>query len=151
MQELHSNIENNITKELTEIYKKYFKDSTITFNGGYLGDKTTIFVNCYLAKNDKELINGYKENDMFSISFVIREKNDTYDFENLSKSYLIKPQNKYLAYSRTMLKFRKINGDEQKIAKGFEKFIKNLKEQLQSDINNDLIHKNFIELLKSKI
>ena len=88
---------------------------------------------------------------MFSISFVIREKNDTYDFENLSKSYLIKPQNKYLAYSRTMLKFRKINGDEQKIAKGFEKFIKNLKEQLQSDINNDLIHKNFIELLKSKI
>ena len=34
MQELHSNIENNITKELTEIYKKYFKDSTITFNGG---------------------------------------------------------------------------------------------------------------------
>lgn len=151
MNELYSNTSNNITQKLTEIYKKYFKESTITFNSGYLGDTSTIFVNCYLAKNESELINGYKENDMFNISFILKENNGLYTLENLSKSYLINPQSEFLVYSRKSLSFRKANGNEQKIADSFEKFIIRLKEQLQADIKENLIHEKFIELLKNKI
>lgn len=44
MKELNSNITTELTEKLSEIYGKHFKDSTITFNGGYLGDKGTIIL-----------------------------------------------------------------------------------------------------------
>lgn len=152
MKELNSNITTELTEKLAEIYGKYFKDSTITFRSGYLGDKGTIFINCYLAKDEHELINGYKENDMFKIAFKLKDNgNDNYLFESLAKSYSIKPKESWLAYSRTQLQFRKVNGNEQKIADTFEKFVIRLKEQLQADIQADLIHENHIELLNKKI
>lgn len=151
MKELNSNFSNELTKKLESVYKKYFKESTITFNSGYLGDTSTIFVNCYLAENESELINGYKENDMFNISFILKENNGLYTLENLSKSYLINPQSEFLVYSRKSLPFRKANGNEQKIADSFEKFVVRLKEQLQADIKEGLIHENHITLLKQKL
>ena len=151
MKELNSNFSNELTKKMENVYKKYFKDSTITFNSGYLGDTSTIFVNCYLAKNESELINGYKENDMFHISFKLKDNGNDYTLINLSKCYFIKPLVDYLAYSRVEIPFRKANGNEQKIADSFEKFVIRLKEQLQADIKENLIHENFIELLNQKI
>lgn len=151
MNELYSNTSNNITQKLTEIYKKYFKDSTITFKSGILGDFNTIFIDCYLAENESELINGYKENDMFHVSFELKDNGNDYSLINLSKCYFIKPLVDYLAYSRVEIPFRKANGNEQKIADSFEKFVVRLKEQLQADIKGNLIHENFIELLNKKI
>ena len=151
MKELNSNITTELTEKLSEIYGKYFNDSTITFNGGYLGDKGTIFINCYLAKNEHELINGYKENDMFKVSFMLKNNGNDYLLENLSKCYFIKPQENWLAYSRRELSFRKVKVNEQKIAESFEKFVIRLKEQLQADIQADLIHENYITLLTQKI
>ena len=151
MNELYSNTSNNITQKLTEIYKKYFKESAITFNSGYLGDKSTIFINCYLAKNESELINGYKENDMFHILFKLKDNGNDYTLINLSKCYFIKPLVNYLAYSSVEIPFRKVNGNEQKVVDSFEKFIIRLKEQLQADIKKNLIHRNFIELLNKKV
>lgn len=151
MKELNSNFSNELTKKLESVYKKYFKDSTITFKSGILGDFNTIFIDCYLAENESELINGYKENDMFHISFELKDNGNDYTLVNLSKCYFIKPLVDYLAYSRVEIPFRKVNGNEQKIADSFEKFIIRLKEQLQADIKENLIHEKFIELLKSKI
>lgn len=151
MKELNSNINNELTKEFESVYKKYFKDSTITFKTGYLGNTSTIFISCYLAENESELINGYKENDMFHISFELKDNGSDYVLINLSKCYFIKPLMSYLAYSSVDIPFRKINGNKEKIIKGFEKFIIKLKEQLQLDIKNNLIHDNFTELLLKKI
>ena len=151
MKELNSNINNELTKEFESVYKKYFKDSTITFKTGYLGNTSTIFISCYLAENESELINGYKENDMFHISFELKDNGNDYVLINLSKCYFIKPLMSYLAYSSVDIPFRKINGNKEKIIKGFEKFIIKLKEQLQLDIQNNLIHDNFTELLLKKI
>ena len=151
MKELNSNITTELTEKLNKIYGKYFNDSTITFNGGYLGDKGTIFINWYLAKDEHELINGYKENDMFKFSCMLKNNGNDYLLENLSKCYFIKPQENWLAYSRRKLSFRKVKGNEQKIAESFEKFVIRLKEQLQADIQADMIHENYIELLKKKI
>ena len=151
MKELNSNINNELTKKFESVYKKYFKDSTITFKTGYLGNTSTIFISCYLAENESELINGYKENDMFHISFELKDNGNDYVLINLSKCYFIKPLMSYLAYSSVDIPFRKINGNKEKIIKGFEKFIIKLKEQLQLDIKNNLIHDNFTELLLKKI
>lgn len=152
MKELTSNVETELTAKLAEIYGKYFKDSTITFRSGYLGDFSIIFIDLYLAKNETELTNGYKENDMFKIAFELKDNgNGNYLFESLSKCYFIKPQEKWLAYSRTDLQFRKVNGNEQKIENTFEKFVVRLKEQLQTDIQADLIHDNFKDLLAKKM
>ena len=151
MKELNSNINNELTKEFESVYKKYFKDSTITFKTGYLGNTSTIFISCYLAENESELINGYKENDMFHISFELKDNGNDYVLINLSKCYFIKPLMSYLAHSSVDIPFRKINGNKEKIIKGFEKFIIKLKEQLQLDIKNNLIHDNFTELLLKKI
>lgn len=152
MKELNSNITTELTEKLAEIYGKYFKDSTITFRSGFLGDFSTIFVDLYLAKDETELINGYKENDMFKIAFRLKDNgNGNYLFENLSKCYFIKPKEQWLAYSRTDLQFRKVNGNEQKIADTFEKFVIRLKEQLKADIQADFIHNNFKALLTEKM
>lgn len=151
MKELNSNFSNELTKKLESVYKKYFKDSTITFKSGILGNFNTIFIDCYLAKDETELINGYKENDMFHISFELKDNGNDYTLINLSKCYFIKPLIDYLAYSRVEIPFRKVNGNEQKIINSFEKFVVRLKEQLQADLQADLIHDNFIKLLKKKI
>ena len=151
MKELNSNITTELTEKLSEIYGKYFKDSTITFRSGYLGDYSTIFIDLYLAKDEHELINGYKENDIFKVSFMLKNNGNDYLLENLSKCYFIKPQENWLAYSRRELSFRKVKGNEQKIAESFEKFVIRLKEQLQADIQADLIHENHITLLTQKI
>ena len=151
MKELNSNFSNELTKKLESVYKKYFKDSTITFKSGILGNFNTIFIDCYLVENETELINGYKENDMFHISFELKDNGNDYTLINLSKCYFIKPLIDYLAYSRVEIPFRKVNGNEQKIINSFEKFVVRLKEQLQADLQADLIHDNFIELLKKKI
>lgn len=151
MKELNSNITTELTEKLSKIYGKYFKDSTITFNGGYLGDYNTIFINCYLAKDEHELINGYKENDMLKVSFMLKNNGNDYLLENLSKCYFVKPQENWLAYSRRELSFRKVKGNEQKITDSFEKFVIRLKEQLQADMQENLIHENYITLLTQKI
>lgn len=151
MKELNSNITTELTEKLSEIYGKHFNDSTITFRSGFFGGNNTIFIDLYLAKNEHELINGYKENDMFRIGFELRNNGNDYSLENLSKCYLIKPQENWLAYSRRELSFRKVKGNEQKIADSFEKFVIRLKEQLQADIQADLIHENHITLLTQKI
>ena len=152
MADLNSNITTELTEKLAEIYGKYFKDSTITFRSGFLGDYNIMFIDLYLAKDEKELMNGYKENDMFKIAFELKDNgNGNYLFESLSKCYFIKPKEQWLAYSRTDLQFRKVNGNEQKIADTFEKFVIRLKEQLKADIQADFIHDNFKALLMEKM
>lgn len=150
--------------EIEGTYNKYFTDSkciaklnTSLYN--------SISVKCLLANNKSECINGYFENDMFSISFLIdvdgKELDKSISLDSvlpknlqiqvLDNSYLIKPNDKYLCYSRRKLSYRKTKGDGEKLLKTFDKWFKKLSDELKNDINNSNIHDNHINLLTSKL
>lgn len=147
-------------KELKEdlylIYKTYFKDSGIAIKdwNNFLGDKKESFtVGLYLAKDSTEVASGIMGNDMFHIMFNIEKSSmeNNYFIEAYQKSYAIKPENQYLYYSSKNLSFRRNSGDRDKILKIFEKFVKQLKNSIIEDYNNNNIHDNFIELVKNKL
>lgn len=147
-------------KELKEdlylIYKSYFKDSGIAIRdySNFLGNKKESFtVGLYLAKDSTEVASGIMGNDMLHIMFNIEKSSleNNYFIEAYQKSYAIKPENQYLYYSSRNLSFRRNSGDRDKILKIFEKFVKQLKNSIIEDYNNNNIHDNFIELVKNKL
>lgn len=150
--------------EVKETYSNYFTDSkcdTRLITNLY----NSIFINCYLANNKSECINGYFENDMFNVMFTIDTENGAFGkdidldselpsnlkLEAKYKSYYIKPENEYLAYSSRKLNFRKTKGDYKKIINSLDKFFDRLSEELKTDLANDKIHSNHIDLLKEKL
>lgn len=140
-----------LKNELITIYNKKFSKSAITFKKACFGTDT-IFMDLYLANDKTELASGYFDNDMFNISFRIRDLgNGNFAFENLAKSYNIRPNEKWLAYSHTELTFRKVVGTTDKVVKSFEKFVDRLEIALKEDIKNDLIHEDFKDLLNEKL
>lgn len=144
-------------------YNKHFPNS-ICQATLYKGLGTSISINCYLAGNKEELINGYVQNDMFSIRFWMHENennlqnatletilNDNLKIECDAKSYTIKPDNDYMCYGRKKLSYRKTTGDYTKILKSLDKFFSKLKDELKKDLEDNKIHDNFKELLVNKI
>ena len=71
--------------------------------------------------------------------------------ESTKSSFLTKPAADYLAYGRKKVPFRKTKGDADKILKTLDKYFSVLKKSVKEELDNDNIHSNFIELLKSKI
>lgn len=140
-----------IIELLTEIYGKKLPKSKLGISKACLGDDL-IFASCYLAQNEKEEINGYLDNDMFNIYFRVRKNGeDNYILENMAKSYFIKPTSEYYAYSRRELSFRKTSGNAEKITASFDKFLDQLMNALNEDLESGNIHNNHIELLKEKL
>ena len=83
-----------------------------------------LWVQLYLAQDKSEEINGYFDNDMFSIILKIRENGENdYTMEKLNSSYLIKPTSEYMAYGRRQLE----------------------------DLEQGNIHENHLELVKEKL
>lgn len=132
-------------------YKEVFKNSKITLSRSDLA-KNVLWVQLYLAKDKSEEINGYFDNDMFSITLKITENGeDNYTMEKLNSSYLIKPTNEYMVYGRRRLPFRKTRGDEDKIITTFKKYVGNLYKALLEDLEQGNIHENHLELVKEKL
>ena len=138
--------------KLTEVYEGIFKNSKIAITKNSFSGDNVLWVQLFLAQNEKEEINGYFDNDMFSITLKIREngKND-YTMEKLNSSYLIKPTSEYMAYGRRQLAFRKTQGNEDKIITTFQKYVENLHKALLEDLEQGNIHGNHITLLTQKI
>ena len=132
-------------------YKEVFKDSKIVLSRSDLA-KNVLWVQLYLAQDKSEEINGYFDNDMFSITLKIRENGENdYTMEKLNSSYLTKPTNEYMAYGRRQLAFRKTQGNEDKIITTFQKYVENLHKALLEDLEQGNIHENHITLLTQKI
>ena len=128
---------------------------------------SSIYITCFLAGDKTENICNYWDNDLFKIRFEIDNDNKPFKKEftidsllpdnllltNHSKYYLIKPiYNKYNAYDSKSLKFRKSKGNCNKILNSLEKFFIELKKELISDLENDIISKiNHKKLLKNKL
>lgn len=153
-----------LKEKIEEIYHKYFKDSLCRVSKGSLAS-SMIFIQCYLAKEAREDINGYLDNDMFHIMFTIdtADKNkyptvDLIDYskeelilENVRNYYLTVPDNQFMAYGSQKVGFRKTTGNTEKVLASFEKFVKKLHEQVSEDMKNGKIHEGHIELLANKL
>ena len=137
--------------KLELVYKEFFKESKIRLSRSSFMNNV-LFIQLYLAKDEKEEINGYFDNDMFSITFKITDNGQgNYTMEKLSSSYVIKPISEYMVYGRKQLPFRKTQGDEDKIIATFKKYVERLHEALLEDLEQDNIHENHVRLLKEKL
>lgn len=156
---------NEFINEIQGTYYKYFKDSKIQvdFTSNLYN---SIYIKCLLARDKTEVAHGIIDNDMLHIKFSIDHNgkafdkditiNSIVDFNDLNlncwdKSYLIKPNDRFLAYSSRKLTFRKTKGDTKKVISTLDKFFKKLKDQLISDYNENMIHKSHIEIVKKKL
>ena len=138
--------------KLTEIYEGIFKNSKIAITKNSFSGDNVLWVQLYLAQNEQEEINGYFDNDMFSITLKIRENGENdYTMEKINSSYLIKPTSEYMVYGRRQLAFRKTQGNEDKIITTFQKYVENLHKALLEDLEQGNIHENHITLLTQKI
>lgn len=141
-----------LNTELTEIYGKYFKDSKIAITKNSFSGDNVLWVQLFLAQNEKEEINGYFDNDMFDIIFKItKTAENNYIMESTQNRYLVKPTNKYLVYEGKKVAFRKTQGNEDKIITTFKKYVENLHNALVEDLKQGNIHGNHITLLTQKI
>ncbi len=157
-------ITSEFCSNLESIYNKHFPQSKAfaKFDSRLY---SSIYVNLFLAGSKEENSGSYWDNDMLHITFRIVTpsgefpKDVTLDselpeiilIENVHKSYWLKPEDKYSAYGRRKLSFRKAEGNAEKILKVFEKFCIALKKSLIEDLQNDLIHNNHKELLTKKL
>ena len=138
--------------KLELVYKEVFKNSKIKITKNSFSGDNVLWVQLYLAQNEKEEINGYFDNDMFDIMFKItKTAEDNYTMENIQNRYLVKPTNKYLVYEGKKVAFRKTQGNEDKIITTFQKYVENLHKALLEDLEQGNIHENHITLLTQKI
>lgn len=119
-----------------------------------------IFIDCYLAGNEHEFINGIAQNDMFSIGFYISlpenfNKSDELPeklvIESAGNCYRIVPDNNYMCYGMRKISFRKTTGTPEKVisvcCRQFDKLLRTVKE----DRASGKIHDNFKILLAEKL
>lgn len=138
--------------KLTEVYEGIFKNSKIAITKNSFSGDNVLWVQLYLAQNEQEEINGYFDNDMFSILFKItKTAENNYIMENENNRYLVKPTNKYLVYKSKKVAFRKTQGNEDKIITTFRKYVENLHNALVEDLEQGNIHEDYITLLTQKI
>lgn len=153
-----------LKNDLESEYNKVFRKSKMIVRASNNLYKC-IYIDCYLAGNKDELINGYAQNDMFHISFRIDTENGEFTekvtddtilpenlvLENMSKSISIVPENRFLAYSSVDVPFRKVKGDCQKMVNAFEKFVIRLYQKVAELEKDGKIHDNFKNLVADKI
>ena len=138
--------------KLTEVYEGIFKNSKIAITKNSFSGDNVLWIQLYLAQNEQEEINGYFDNDMFSILFKItKTEENNYIMENKQNRYFVKPTNKYLVYEGKKVAFRKTQGNEDKIITAFKKYVGNLYNALVEDLKQGNIHENYLELVKEKL
>ena len=138
--------------KLELVYKEVFKNSKIAITKNSFSGDNVLWIQLYLAQNKQEEINGYFENDMFSILFKItKTEENNYIMENKQNRYFVKPTNKYLVYEGKKVAFRKTQGNEDKIITAFKKYVGNLYNALVEDLKQGNIHENYLELVKEKL
>lgn len=123
-------------------YNKYFPGSMCDvsyFN--CLG--SAIYVDCFMGANEKEMLYGYRNNDMMKVQYAIDmpEKHTINDdlpanmvLRVISKHYAVKPANDYYAFDTHQMNFRQVKGEADKLAKQLEKNFSSLHEAIAADV-----------------
>lgn len=146
-------------EQVKSTYSKYFPHSVCKVDL-YKNLGSSINIDCFLASNKHELINGYWNNDMFKISFNIELSNsatltselpENITLECGSHGYFIKPDVSYLAYGYRNIPFRKTSGPYTKCLSALDKFFSKLKTSVVNDLRDGNIHDNYKKLVRYKI
>jgi len=66
-------------------------------------------------------------------------------------NYKVKPDDKYSVFSSRKIQCRKTSGNAEKLTTTMDRWFGQLKMQLQNDLDNDMIHKDHVELIRSKL
>lgn len=150
--------------EVKQAYAKQFPDSLchIQFDNKLY---SSIGISCTMAKDITECAHNIWMNDPVSFRLSIDHNGKAFskDFTKESElpddllitvwanNYKIKPENKYLCYSSNKINARKTSGNAKKLITTIEKWFKQLKVQLQDDINNGIIHPDHEKLFNAKV
>ena len=148
--------------EIKAIYAKYFPNSScdvkFTTNFG-----STVWIDCYLAKDRSEFPHGIAQNDTFGVTFDIqlnddnaKSKNDSMPEDGILMSSVknaiqVKPENDYYYCSYVKVPFRKTKGNADKILKTFDKFVKKLYDMTKEQYDNNNLLNDKMKLAKSKL
>jgi len=154
----------NFLSQIEKSYHAVFPESHISvkYTHGLYAD---IWITCRLANDISEVANRIAGNDMLSIMFQIDKTSgelprgmnpDSELPEDLilnveQNSYHIKPPSQYLAYGTTKLPYRKTRGNGAKLVKTLDKYFNKLRESILQDLQEDLIHPSFVDIVKRKV
>lgn len=145
-------------------YNKYFPKSlcSVQFDRNLY---SSIGISCFMAKTISECNHNIWMNDPLSLRLSIDHNGKAFakDITNESEipddliltvwynHYRIKPEDKYLCFSSRNVSCRKTSGNADKMITVMDKWFSQLKTQLQNDLDNDMIHKDHEQLIRSKL
>lgn len=142
-----------LASEIESTIKGIFPNSYIeSYYSSHLHPSITIRFT--LGKGKEEWANGIIQNDpAFHVLMVDgMDKEGTISkpltLERSHGSVMIKPEDRYMAYGRLKIPFRKVTGDKAAIVKGVKGYFERLKKALQG--NKDKLTDQHLELVGSK-
>ena len=144
-------------EDIEKTYKKYFPKSLIKIRKADILGSKDITADCYLAKDESEVPHRILDNDTFRIRFCIENLENFNDLPDVMmlewyyKSIKLNPSDEYYYCDFKQLPFRKTKGDAVKILKTLDRYFKLLKDTLVKELENDNIHDDCIDVVKSKI
>jgi len=150
---------NEFKNTITEEYNKVFPNSRIDVSL-FKAVGRSITIRCYLAKDNTEVSHNIWENDMFKFLLDIRlpdkfedddELPEEMTIEALSRSITLKTNDPIYYCSYRKIAFRRTTGNADKICNTFKKFIDNVHKAVKEEINNNNIHKSYIDIITDKI
>ena len=146
--------------DVKETYKNYFPNSLCDIRIKYILG-SVIFSDFYLAGNEKEVYNGYFENDMFKCSFAIHlsdskgysedDEFETQTLESTSSCISIKSTDRWLAFDIKKIPFRKTTGDAKKILTAIDKYCAKLYSATNEAYETDNLCDKYEGLVEKKL
>jgi len=161
--------------QVKQIYNEYFPNSECVADNRKVMGLEYIMIRWYISRDSSEVAHNIRANDMLHVTFNIDLEDNTESgamynvaiYDNNSKnsmpmpanitldvmdnSYFIAPEDRYMAYSRRRLPFRKTKGTPEKILATLRKYAEKLHTMLAEDLANGAIHKEHEALLRSKL
>ena len=144
-------------EDIEKTYKKYFPKSLIKIRKSDILGSKGIYAECYLAKDESEVPHRILDNDTFHIKFCIETLENFNDLPDVMilewyhKSIMLKPSDDFYYCDFKQLPFRKTKGNADKILKTLDRYFKLLKNAVIEEFENDNIHDDCIDVVKSKI
>ena len=150
--------------QIKDVYKKHFPESFVHVSHNK-SLYNSIGISCCLAGERDEESGGYWENDMFHVSFSVDadgselprnlgaddELPEVLRLEKWHNSYAIKPENKYLAFGREVVPYRRTTGDAEKLITAFDKFCGRLRNSIEQSVTDGKIHPDYAMIASQKL
>lgn len=125
----------------------------------------SIGISCYLSNDISECAHNIRMNDPLHFSLSVDHAGRAFSRETTTETdlpdnlilsvwhnnYKVKPDDKNYVFSSRKIPCRKTSGNAEKLITTMDRWFGQLKTQLQNDLDNDMIHKDHVELIRSKL